>query len=160
MTPPADPRAIMFFVPGHPVPKGSGEGTAQRRRSYRQGVAGDWRERLQLAAQRHTPRPLWRGPVRVAAVFSMRRPERIPPGPMLAPPDADKLLRFVLDELTGRIYADDAQVTTTWAHKRYAVAGEPEGLALFLYHLVGARDELEEWARLAPNAIPELSEVR
>jgi Holliday junction resolvase RusA-like endonuclease len=34
-------------------------------------------------------------------------------------PDADKLLRAVLDALTGRVWADDAQVVEATARKRY-----------------------------------------
>jgi Holliday junction resolvase RusA-like endonuclease len=37
-------------------------------------------------------------------------------------PDVDKYLRAVLDALTGVLYADDGQVTTVRAEKRY---GEP-----------------------------------
>jgi Holliday junction resolvase RusA-like endonuclease len=35
-------------------------------------------------------------------------------------PDADKLLRAILDALTGRVWADDAQVVVATARKRYA----------------------------------------
>jgi Holliday junction resolvase RusA-like endonuclease len=40
-------------------------------------------------------------------------------------PDADKLLRAVLDALTGRVWADDAQVVVATARKRYARFMEP-----------------------------------
>ena len=40
-------------------------------------------------------------------------------------PDADKLARHTLDALTGVIYADDGQVVSLLAEKRYADEGAP-----------------------------------
>ncbi len=90
----------IWFVPGVPVPKGSGEGTEAQRNNRKRAA---WRENLELALLRVRLRELWRGPVGVSAVFWLE-------GDLVEPPDADKLLRFVLDEFKGAFYADDAQV--------------------------------------------------
>lgn len=50
-------------------------------------------------------------------------------------PDVDKLLRAVLDALTGIVYKDDAMVTLAIAEKHYAVpdeAGDGEGVRLVI----------------------------
>jgi Holliday junction resolvase RusA-like endonuclease len=47
-------------------------------------------------------------------------------------PDADKLLRAVLDALTGRVWADDAQVVVATARKRYARFMEPARVVIVI----------------------------
>lgn len=64
-------------------------------------------------------------PVALTVVWTLAKPKSTPKR-VTQPtkkPDADKLLRAVLDSLTGVAYADDSQVVTIMATKRY---GAPE----------------------------------
>jgi Holliday junction resolvase RusA-like endonuclease len=47
-------------------------------------------------------------------------------------PDIDKLLRAVLDPLTGIVMVDDSRVAYVTASKRYAIDGEPTGAMISL----------------------------
>jgi len=61
----------------------------------------------------------------------MPRPKSLPKTstpPATKRPDADKLARGVLDELTGRVIVDDSQVTNLWITKRIANIGESTGV--------------------------------
>ena len=61
----------------------------------------------------------------------MRRPKTVKvrkrPLPIVKP-DLDKLVRSVLDALSGVVFADDAQVTGLLTVKRYEQAGVPVGV--------------------------------
>lgn len=154
--------SIALRIDGRPVPKGSGEGTRQKRASYDHGVAGEWQQRLQLAFRRNRPREPWREGVQVDAVFYIPSElKRMPGAQMLTPPDLDKLIRFVLDEAKGHFYVDDAQVTTSGLlDKRWAVDDDPEaapGVLLMFTDLGRALPLLPDWARGLRNAIPELT---
>ena len=58
-------------------------------------------------------------PVLVRLHFALSRPRRPKADLPLTKPDLDKLARAVLDAFTGILYADDAQVTSLIARKRY-----------------------------------------
>jgi Holliday junction resolvase RusA-like endonuclease len=63
-------------------------------------------------------------------------------------PDADKLLRAVLDALTGRVWADDAQVVVATARKRYAAYMDHPGVSIVVRPL-GAQTAREASDQLA-----------
>ena len=66
---------------------------------------------------------LLRGPLGVAVEFHLPRPQKYDRRGAVAhltAPDLDKLIRAVLDALTGIIYRDDSQVVDLSAAKRYA----------------------------------------
>lgn len=97
-----------------------------------------WREKVATAA-----RAVWKGPsldnvsLMVEADFFVYRAQNqwgtghnahqlkdwAPAAPPSVP-DADKLLRSVLDSLTGIVYRDDSLVTLAISEKHYAVPGE------------------------------------
>lgn len=54
-------------------------------------------------------------------------------------PDLDKLLRAVLDGITGIAITDDARVVSAFAHKHYAV-DHPLGAEIILWPLDGTSD--------------------
>ena len=56
-------------------------------------------------------------------------------------PDVDKLVRAVLDGLTGFAYADDSQVTGAPSQKRYAEPGESTGVRIRLHTVSGSRGD-------------------
>jgi crossover junction endodeoxyribonuclease RusA len=68
------------------------------------------------------PRPF---PVELSVVWYLAKPKSTPKKVIYPTkkPDTDKLLRAVLDALTGVVYEDDSQVIRAIAEKRY---GSPE----------------------------------
>jgi Holliday junction resolvase RusA-like endonuclease len=61
-------------------------------------------------------------PATIKVVFHFTKPDSISKGRMhpVVKPDIDKLLRAVLDALTGVAFKDDAQVVQTHTEKRYS----------------------------------------
>lgn len=121
---------IRFTVPGVPVPQGS------MRALMRPGarfpiVTSDnrslkpWRQSVAFAAVDACPdRELWQGPVSIGVVFYLPRPKSLPKRVAypVKKPDCDKLVRGVLDALTGILWRDDSQVVEMAAWKLY---GDP-----------------------------------
>lgn len=108
-----------FFVKGKPVPQGS-------MKFIRPGVmihsrAADlavWRADIARNAELSGFKPV-SGGVKVEIDFIFIRPKSANrPFPTVAP-DLDKLIRAVLDGLTGVAYEDDAQVILIQATKTY-----------------------------------------
>jgi Holliday junction resolvase RusA-like endonuclease len=70
------------------------------------------------------------GPVLLDVTFIRRRPKGMPKKstpPHIKYPDLSKFVRAVEDSMTGIVYNDDAQIVTTYSHKRYAEFGESPG---------------------------------
>jgi Holliday junction resolvase RusA-like endonuclease len=63
-------------------------------------------------------------------------------------PDVDKLLRAVLDALTGRVWADDAQVVVATAQKCYVSPAETPRVVIVV-HPAGAQTARESSDQLA-----------
>jgi len=127
-------QAIQFTVYGLPVPQGSKkvirgnvvEMADARLRSWRQDIAVASREAMEGASP-------YIEPVDVRLMFWLPRPqahfgtgrnaEKLKPSAPIAPsvhPDLDKLVRAVLDALTGIVFRDDKQVVSLTASKLYA----------------------------------------
>ncbi len=124
-----------LFVPGTPVPQGSTRAfvvkgravvTAANKRTYpwRADIAAHVRSAIGPGIVYPT------GPVDMSLRFVMPRrksePERSTPA-HTRKPDADKLIRAVLDAITGLVFTDDSQVTEIHATKRIAGIGEQPG---------------------------------
>jgi len=135
---------VQIYVEGRPVPQGSMTASYNRKLGvahvhHVQGTAlAQWRASIREACKRkgYTDPPVT--PVRVRITFAMPRPKehmvlrggryvvrasyiwRVP----TSPPDIDKLIRGVLDALTGMMYHDDSQVVEVHARKVYA-SGDP-----------------------------------
>lgn len=132
------PSEIQFTVPGVPKPQGSKRGFVVKGKAVLVESAGtplkDWRAVVALAATEamsgHAP---FEGPVRVTLSFNLPRPKSHGKKVTFPEhrPDIDKLARSVLDALTHVCFADDGQVTTLFARKRWAVPGlVPVGLGV------------------------------
>lgn len=115
------------------------EGTARPQGSKRhvgKGVmiesskhVANWRQWVRLkASQAMAGRPQILGPVQIAILFEFDRPKKHSttkgvrknaPQYHTCKPDADKLLRAILDALTGVCFRDDSQVACCLVRKHY-----------------------------------------
>jgi Holliday junction resolvase RusA-like endonuclease len=135
---------VSFTVRGVPVPQGSKralvhrstgravviEQGGQRHKDWRQDVksaaveAMGWRvseDGIKVFGQ-----PVMTGPVGVSICFTVPKPKSAPKTRRIWPdkrPDLDKLVRAILDAITGEVIADDAQVTELRAYKVYPGEG-------------------------------------
>lgn len=108
-----------FFVKGKPVPQGS-------MKFIRPGVmihsrAADlavWRADIARNAELFGFKPV-SGGVKVEIDFIFSRPKSVQRAFPTVAPDLDKLIRAVLDGLTGVAYEDDSQVILIQATKTY-----------------------------------------
>ncbi len=66
--------------------------------------------------------------------FRLPKPKSTPKSHkrMTKKPDLDKLIRTVLDALTGVVFDDDSQVTMISASKGYAEPGHPPSVTVFV----------------------------
>jgi Holliday junction resolvase RusA-like endonuclease len=120
-------RAIAFTVAGKPEPKGSTRGFVRRRRDgqFVADITSDnarsrsWQDAIGWAAKAAAPseQPST-GPITLSIWFFLQQPGKAARLPTKKP-DLDKLIRCVLDGLTGVVYRDDSQVVTVDAYKRY-----------------------------------------
>lgn len=129
--------AIEFTIPGAAAPQGSKR--AIRLRTGRTVLVESsakvkpFRAVAALAATEAWRGPPYRECVGLEVTFRFVRPKShyktdgsLRVGVPLAPgkPDIDKLLRALLDALTGVIYVDDLQVACIWATKEYGARAE------------------------------------
>lgn len=147
---------VHFTVPGRPRPQGSKRPFVNKHTGRVQMVEsskhiGEWRARVsQIAAQAMEGMELLAGPVTMNVTFVLGRPKAhyrtgrnahlLRDGQPVAPcstPDVDKLLRGVLDALTGTVFADDGQVVAVVARK---VFGWPERCEVSAGGLLSALD--------------------
>lgn len=102
-----------------------------------------WRDAVAEAAQAAFQGPPRLGPVAVGITFLMPRPKAdvdrhgqpkptAPTYPAVRP-DIDRLVRSVLDAITGVVIADDAQVVHLEAGKVYAPPGMDPGAAVLAW---------------------------
>lgn len=136
------------FVPGDPRPKGSKTAFAVKTKagpvkavvtesSDKTGRLKTWRSRLAGAIQRAAvespgtgglalPLGVFRGkerlPIAVTLTFGVARPRGAPKYRVYpsTKPDLDKLERTVLDELSGVVFLDDAQICEQHNYEVYA----------------------------------------
>ncbi len=125
-----------FFVPGIPVPKGSARAFYNRKLGRSLVVQTNaerqrpWASMITLCARESGLTPA-SGNCQLILWFQMPRPkahfkangyikDAAKKAPHTKKPDLDKLVRCVLDALSGVAYADDSQVTLISAIKTYA----------------------------------------
>ena len=133
-----------FVVFGTPQPQGSAKAFVRGNRAYVTSanpkmkpyrhtitqVATDVLEKSSCSAPAF-PRP---APVELLVVWFLAKPKSTPKK-ITKPtkkPDTDKLLRAVLDSLTGVVYEDDSQVVRVTAEKKY---GAPERTEIIAYEI-------------------------
>jgi len=119
-------------IEGTPIPQGSKRAFRVGNRvvvTDQQGQAlGLYREAIARACRPSHPSPV-HGPVAVNLAFMFVRPRGhygkrglrpSAPAQKITKPDVDKLVRAVLDAMTGVVFVDDAQVVSVQAAKWYA----------------------------------------
>lgn len=124
---------VSVEVRGTPRPQGalqigSGGHNGKKFHLYNRSGAplADWRHAVASEARARAPKAPWSGPVVVALTFKLQKPKSAPKSRRVypaKPPDIDKLVRAVLDALTGVVFEDDKQVLQLWAEKDYGVPG-------------------------------------
>ena len=120
---------MRIVVRGIPAAQGSKRHVGGGRMVEMSRAVGPWREAVRAETQRamNGDGPM-QGPLRVNLLFTLPRPKsasRKVAYPAKRP-DLDKLARAVLDGLTaGGAWADDGQVVTLVAHKRFPVGPAP-----------------------------------
>ena len=127
----------MIFIPGAPAPQGSSRAFVRGNRAiitHANAKTMPWRDTVRSFVGVGLPGIVFpEGPVAVTARFVMPRVKSEPKRstrPHTRKPDLDKLVRAVLDALTGVVFTDDSQVTAVFASKRTAEIGEKPGLWL------------------------------
>ena len=123
------PRNVWFTVYGISQPKGSTRSFVQGGKAITTSAnprLKDWQNLVAMAAQEHRPKDgLLTGAAGLSLEFYFSRPKSVSykkrPDHTVKP-DIDKLIRAVLDALTGIFYADDAQVDELYVTKMY---GDP-----------------------------------
>lgn len=119
-------------VPGVPRPQGSLQSGGRGQLFYSNAaVLKPWRNLIRSSVQEalgESWQPTTHA-VALSVVFVFKKPVR-PKDPehKVTVPDLDKLLRAVLDSLTGTVYVDDSQVTRIVAEKVYADKYEDLGI--------------------------------
>lgn len=114
---------ISFWVDGIPVPQGSLKSVGHHRLKHaNDGLLRPWREALAWHAREARPEGwVLDGAFHISLDFCFLRPKSSPKREwMTTRPDLDKLVRAVLDGITGIVVRDDSQVTHIVASKRYA----------------------------------------
>ena len=112
-----------FFVKGRPVPQGSLKFIQGRPIHARATDLAVWRADIARNAELSGFKPV-SNPISVTLTFSLLKPKSAKRSTPHVKPDLDKLIRAVLDGLTGVAYVDDSQVILIKARKIY---GEREG---------------------------------
>lgn len=121
---------VVFTVLGKAEPQGSARAFMRPGARYPVVTSDNpklkaWRRQVAKAAAAARYDDPFSGPVRVVASFYLPRPKALRHDKAhITRPDSDKLLRGILDSLSGVVYRDDGQVTQAKAIKAYAAAGE------------------------------------
>lgn len=127
-------------MPGKPVPQGGMTAFAKGNKAFvvhkKPKELGDYRARVAVAAQHAGAVPIT-GPISVVVAFTLPRPKNhfgtgrnehvlkaSAPAWPTKNPDIDKLLRSLLDALTGVCFNDDNQVVQVAVTKGYVRDGE------------------------------------
>lgn len=140
-------RSAVIEVPGRPQTKGSAKAIQRKGMAYPviindNAKCKSWERSVKLIAKSQ-----WKGepstlPVYISVIFYLKRPKNHhvandPKRPVKdsspkrhqTKPDIDKMLRAILDSLTGVVWVDDSQVDEVSASKLY---DENEGVFIFV----------------------------
>ena len=137
-----------FAVTALPVPQGSKRIVQGHLIDVNRKDLMSWRQLVAGEAARSQTQPL-DGAVQITLSFYLPRPKGHygvrglrPSAPQVpsVKPDLDKLVRAVLDALTGIAFRDDSQVAMLHAHKLYADE-RPVGVEVTLHPLTRQKED-------------------
>lgn len=128
--------ALALFVAGRPAPQGSKRHVGNGIMVESSKAVAPWRTTVAWhASQVFTGAPL-DGALAVRVEFIMPRPTSLPKKRATPPhtkrPDVDKLIRAIMDALSGVVWRDDSQVIDLHPTKRYAELDEQPGAAIWV----------------------------
>ena len=111
--------SVTFFVPG--IPKSAQTGSVVRAGKrlipIRRGTA--WSSLVGLVARQYAPPEPLDGPLRVWLGFRFNRPKSSRRAYPTVRPDADNLIKGLMDSLNGVLWVDDAQIVELRVTKDY-----------------------------------------
>ena len=111
---------IRFSAEGTPIPQGSMKHIGNGRMIHSRATElATWRALIALAAKQAGCEPI-SDPITISMIFRMKKPKTVKRALPTVAPDLDKLIRGVLDALTGCAYLDDSQVIDIKAKKVYS----------------------------------------
>jgi Holliday junction resolvase RusA-like endonuclease len=166
-------NTISFSVRGDPKAKGSMRAFPVKRKDGSLGTVmtnqnpktREWEDRVALMAVENQPDTIWDDPVSVHVSFELTRPkghfgtgknadkvkDSAPDWPTKKP-DLDKLVRTILDAITGVIVADDSQVVKVYA-RRHSMNGLANRFLTRLCPTKSAHSTLRRWARATGGCV-------
>ena len=109
-----------FFVTGKPVPQGSLKFIHGKAIHVRAQDLAVWRANIAISAKNAFVEKANEG-VEIHLRFITLKPKTVTRNEPFIRPDLDKLIRAVMDGLTGVAYDDDQQVTRLSASKEYGI---------------------------------------
>lgn len=118
--------SAQFFIAGRPIPQGSLKFINGHAIHVRAQDLALWRADIARVAKSVIWEKAIEG-VEVHLTFTLSKPKTVKRNEPYVRPDIDKLIRAVLDGLTGVAYDDDQQVTKITAIKEY---GTVEGVLI------------------------------
>jgi crossover junction endodeoxyribonuclease RusA len=137
-------NSLAFVVYGLPAPQGSKRHMGNGILVESSKAVKPWRQDVRFAALACIPHD-WDPalPMAISVTFRFKRPKAhigkkglLPSAPQHCTSaragDVDKLSRALMDALTSVAYADDRQVVSLTAEKRYTVGDEPQGALITL----------------------------
>lgn len=120
-----------IFVAGRPAPQGSKRHVGNGILVESSKALAPWRTTVAWHAAQAYRSGLLDHALSVTVEFVMPRPaglpKRLPTPPHTKRPDCDKLIRGVLDAMTGVVYRDDSLIVDLHPTKRYAELDEQPG---------------------------------
>ncbi len=126
---------------GNPAPQGSKTAVVRGGKAIMFEASKklpEWRETVMFTskmAMLDADGPI-EGPVKAVMYFFIEPPKRLVRERPTTKPDLDKLVRAVNDGMVDAgVLLDDSQIVTLYAHKHYADADEPAGVAITLERL-------------------------
>lgn len=121
------------FVPGRPAPQGSKRHVGRGIMIESSKAVAPWRTTVAWHVSQKFTGPVALGGIYISLDFRMPRPVSTPKSksPMaIKRPDVDKLIRAILDALSGVVYKDDSQIVLLSARKVLTAPDEQPGVQI------------------------------
>lgn len=111
---------MIIRIKGNPVPQGSKTIGRHGNKSWIRDANAPKLKQWRNSVAYQTPLLLLDEPLSLTLMFYMPRGKTVTRKYPSVKPDIDKLVRAVLDGMTGRLFIDDSRIIDVIARKRYA----------------------------------------